>query len=823
MRFTTLTRFQGKCLIRVEGVVDEGVLQSRSHTPDGRPLPSRLVRTETGDIVVVIPVTSVSQRVSVCVQRPDGEIAEVAHRVVGSLGASVRSKLNSALRNPHARRLRTSTVITREDGIAVATLFVDGDEKIIRGSIVQLLPEGDERLLREVEVSALDVQDGRALSDGWVCLGDSTRSHPDYPGIYERALDFSLRVPRDASEMILWARDADTGETIGFVALYSEWVDSLTRHWEGLLHAADRDERYGAWAAKRDAASPLELSLQRRAQGSLPMRPMFSFVVPLFHTPLDFLHEMVESVLAQTYPEFELLLVNASPEDADLVRAIDGLVAQDGRIRHVPLEGNRGITENTNEGIRAATGDFLVFLDHDDTIEPDALYWYAYEVSAHPDTDLIYCDEDHLKDGAYVGPFFKPDWDPDLLCSENYVCHMLSVRRSVVMGLPSLPGSEFDGSQDHNLTFLVGERARRVAHVSRILYHWRIHDRSVAGGGIDQKPYALEAEVRAVQNHLDRTGVSARAGVSSRLPMRCELTYEFFVYPLVSIIIPNHDAAPVLRRCLDSLLSLLTWPNFEIVVVENGSRDAETFALYDGICGAHGNVRVVTCDLENGFNFSRLVNAGVDAAKGEYLLLLNNDTEVITPDLLELMMGAAMSPVVGCVGAKLLYRDGLIQHDGVSIGRSGGPKHIGLMLPDSELGYYETHALPHRQSAVTAACLLVSRSVFEEVGGFDEGLPVDYNDVDFCQKVRAAGYSVVQQTNAKMYHYESVSRGSFDSRTREQRTSIMRSLGTYTQRWGAPLMLGDPYYNKNFAFENVYCGLETDRYPGGEPSLANFV
>lgn len=822
MRFSTITRSRGKCLLALTGPSGAEGLMSRSRTSDGRLLPSRLVRDEDGGLVVSVPVLDVTQKIDVL---PAGNASSrpLCRKSVSRRGSSARSKINAVLRNPRAQRLRSSGALAREDGVAARELFLDGDRAVLRGSVSLVLREGDDLLSRALDMCAVECREGRVISEGWTCLGDVVRDHPEFPGMRERMVEFSLSLPADTSELILWARPAGSEETIGFAVLFPEWMGALREEWEGRLRAADREPGYERWFSEQGSSSEFELALQRRAQHNLPERPSFSIVVPLFETPLDFLEEMASSVLAQTYDNFELVLVNASPENDALSRAVSELCERDERVRCVPLEGNLGITENTNAGIRAATGDFLVFVDHDDTIEPDALYRYALEVSRRPDTDLVYCDEDHLMDGRLVSPFFKPDWDEELLCAENYVCHMLAVRRSVVMGLPELPGREFDGSQDHNLTFLVGERARHVAHVARVLYHWRIHERSVAGAGVEQKPYALDAELRAVGDHLRRAGIPAEVRMGKSEPSRCEVTYEFGEHPLVSIVIPSHDAAPVLRRCLDSLFTRLTWPNFEVVLVENGSREEETFALYDEVSAKHDNVRVVTCELENGFNFSRLVNVGAAAARGEYLLLLNNDTEVISPDTLELMVGPAQREGVGCVGAKLLYPDGLIQHAGVTVGRADGPHHVGLAMPASALGYYETLVLPREASAVTAACVLVPRRVFDEVGGFDESLPVDFNDVDFCLRVRSAGYAIVQQQRALMYHYESVSRGTVSVRTRAQLVRFVSDLGVYLDRWGAPLMLGDPYYNKNFAFENVYCGLETDRYPGGEPSLANFV
>lgn len=819
--FGTLTRARGKCFIRLDGAPDADELGCRVTGAGGQDLPGRIARTEQGDVVLVIPVVPFDVRVELYSAGSSRWDAPVASKWIRHRMAALASKVHAATGNRSARAMRSSEALLTEDGLSFDLLARDASTEVLRGKVMISRPRGDSLLTRDIEVVALDSLSGRIISDRWVSLGDGAPSRKNYPGICERVVDYSMRVPADSHGLIVWARWADDHATVGFSVLFDEWRESLRNDWGIRTCYADRDPAYEAWFLERHRASPCELELQRLACEKLPERPLFSIIVPLFRTPLSFLTEMAESVLAQSYPRFELILVNASPEEADLVSAVEALCARDERVREVRLTANLGITENTNEGIRVASGDFLVFLDHDDTIEADALFRYAKVVSECSGTDLIYCDEDHLKDGHLLLPFFKPDWDIDLLRRENYVCHMLAVRRDIVTSLPKLPGSEFDGSQDHNMTLVVGERARHIAHVSRVLYHWRMHDQSVAGAGIEQKSYALEAERLAVQNHLERVGERALAVMGARVATRCDVVHEFVEYPLVSIVVPSHDGAPVLRRCLDSIFSKLTWPSFEVVIVENGSRETETFALYDEVCANHENVRVITCELEHGFNFSRLVNSGVREASGEYLLLLNNDTEVISPDVLELMMGHAQREDVGCVGAKLLYPDGLVQHAGVTVGRSFGPMHFGFLLPDAEPGYYERMVLPHQLSAVTAACMLTKRSVYEGFGGFDESLPVDYNDIDFCLKVRSAGLAVVEQVDAKLYHYESVSRGI--EKTPEQFRELVRAQGVYASRWGDFLAFGDPFHGSHFAFDDMYCKLEDNDLPLGATSLADFV
>lgn len=383
---------------------------------------------------------------------------------------------------------------------------------------------------------------------------------------------------------------------------------------------------------------------------------------------------------------------------------------------------------------------------------------------------------------------------------------MLTVRKSVVDGFDELPDRRFDGSQDHNMTFLVGEQARNVYHVRRVLYHWRIHENSTAGKGVGQKSYALEAERLAVQGHLDRCGIRATAVMERRMPGRCEVVYSLNEYPLVSIVIPNKDASDVLDTCVSSILERTSWPLFEIVVVENNSTQAETFAYYERLRERDPRIRVVTSETGGVFNFSKVVNDGFAAARGEYLLMLNNDTEVIEADWLEHLMGPCMRDDIGAVGCKLLYANDSYQHVGVGLGRGFGPFHLDVGLPDGTWGYYETDMLSHRASAVTGACLLTKRAVFDEVGGLDETLSVNYNDIDFCMKVQQAGYAVLLQLDTSLRHYESVTRS--PSTSRANAIGFGREHGIFLGRWQRYVTLGEHYYSKLFRFWNPYHALD---------------
>lgn len=807
IQFGAVTRAWGECFIQIIGLDEISDYDCRCLGLNGNEFPAKIIRLDANEGVVVLPVTKIKLMVSILKRSEDGGFVEIGWKRVSPLRASLESKFNRIIKNPTAASIRCNVELRDDKNLSVTHIIRDESMDVVRGTlrISHLLESA--ALSDEMEFIVLDKDTGEILSPEWVCLGDRLDERPGYPGVVSRTIDFSMRVPEEKQEFVVWARWKSDKSTIAFLVLYEEWVSRLKADWINRIKPIDQDQQYESWFLNEHSTQRDLLNCQKEIQDDFRLHPLFSVVVPLFETPIAYFDEMIDSVLAQTYDKFELILINASPANVELGQRIDAYCSRDSRVRCISLERNYGITENTNYGIKASRGEFVVFLDHDDTIEPDALFWYAKAINDYPQTDLIYCDEDHLLNGHYVLPFLKPDWDIDLLCCENYVCHMLSVRRETVIALGPLPTKEFDGSQDHNMTFLVGEVARNVFHVRKILYHWRMHEGSVAGAGIEQKAYALEAERLAVQNHCIREGIDAEAVMGARVPARCDLQYHFDNYPLVSIIIPNRNSFEVLKRCIDSIISKTSWPNYEIIIVENGSSERDVLAYYDELKSNINSVRVVSVEQPDGFNYSELINAGVRDSLGDFLLLLNNDTEVISEDWIELMMGPAMRDGVGCVGAKLLYPDGLIQHVGVAVGRClSGPFHIDMMLPNSTMGYYETCVLPHQMSAVTAACMLTSKKAYVKVGGLDESFPVEYNDIDYCLRLRMAGYEVIEQTNALLYHYESVSRG-FE-RSKSQAIEFTKAQGRYFERWGRHLVYGDPFYSQNFKSDNEYHKLD---------------
>lgn len=799
IKYSNLTRGQGKLFLQLdsEDGVDLSRVRASSALLNGGPLPVETYIQGASQLVVGLPILDVPQRFTLDAEDVSQAIfSEVIH----PLRASLESKLNTLLKAAEVSEIRDSDVLQGTPSFDVSRIVREGNTDIVNFSFSLTLPEGLEETNIVYRVLGLD---GKTTGEFPISMGNARRPSDNYPGYIVRIDSLSARISSDDEGFILWALDEETGRTIAYSVFNSYRTRSLRGRWAIESCSADRDPDYEQWFLESHRAQPAELEMQRKTVIHFENTPVFSIIVPLYKTPISFFRDMANSVLAQTYPYFELILVNASPEDEDLKREISLYEKLDNRIKALTLEDNYGITENTNAGVRASSGDFIAFFDHDDVLEPDALYRYAKAVEHNPETDLIYCDEDHLKDGRYVLPFFKPDWDIDLLCYENYVCHMLAVRKEIVDSFAELPSKIFDGSQDHNMTFLVGERARSVAHIRKVLYHWRIHENSVSGSsGIGQKAYALEAERLAVQGHLDRCGIAAKAVMGKRSPIRCDLEYRFDKHDLVSIIIPNHEALDVLRRCVSSIIDKTSWPNYEVIIVENGSKSSSLFEYYDYLTNTFDEFHVVKCELHNGFDFSKLINSGSSAAKGDYLLLLNNDTEVITSDWIEEMMGLACRPDVGCVGAKLLYPNNTVQHAGVVTAGGEGPFHVNMYLGDSDPGYFETASLPHRMSSVTGACLLTKREVFDKLGGMDEAFPVDYNDVDYCLRAIALGYGVVYQPYSKLYHYESVSRGVAQSQ--KEIEEFCQSKGKFMSRWADYYSDGDPFYSNLFIRDTPY-------------------
>lgn len=540
-----------------------------------------------------------------------------------------------------------------------------------------------------------------------------------------------------------------------------------------------------------------ELFEQRKTKFSYA--PKFSVVVPLYHTPAKFLKDLVRSMMYQSYANWELCLVNASPEDVHLTSLLENWAMRDKRIRVIRLEKNLGIAQNTNAGIAASTGEFIAFLDHDDFLEPDALFCYADALNKDKTIDVFYSDEDKTDEYAahYFYPHFKSDFNIDLLHANNYMCHFLAVRKSLVYTVGGM-NEKFDGAQDYDFVLRLTENTKKIYHCPRILYHWRCSNQSTAANQ-GNKMYAIHAGKAALNAHYKRIGWNARAqegAVDGWYQTKFTLKEE----PLVSILIPNKDHTDDLDVCLNSFFERADYQNYEFIIIENNSVLPETFAYYEKIEKEHDNVKVVY--WEAGFNYSAINNFGFKFAKGDYIMLLNNDVELITPDIFQSMLGFCMRPEVGIVGAKLLYNDHTVQHAGVLVGAGGLADHVFKGIHEDDPGYMGRAISSQDVSAVTAACLLVKRSVYEEVGGLEDEFQVAFNDVDFCLKVRKAGYLIVYDADVKLFHYESKSRGMED--TTERFIRFGNEMMLLNSKWDILSTFVDPYYNPNLSYLEYY-------------------
>ena len=534
------------------------------------------------------------------------------------------------------------------------------------------------------------------------------------------------------------------------------------------------------------------LEMQRNKE--FEYMPKISIVVPTFKTPKKFLNEMIDSVEKQTYSNYELCIADATDDDS-VIKILEKRAKKNTRIVYKKLEKNLSIPENTNEALKLASGDYIGLLDHDDTLDITALYEIVKVINEDNSTDMVYTDEDKvdMELKYHFEPHFKPDFNLDLLRSNNYICHFFVAKKSLLDEVGYFR-AEYNGSQDYDLILRCSEKAKKIKHIAKILYHWRTHPNSTAADP-KSKMYCFEAGQKAIHDSIERCGIEAKVEFTDHLGFY-RVKYPVIGQPKVSIIIPNKDQKETLKTCIDSILEKTTYENYEIVVVENNSVDKDIFEYYT-ILESMDIVKVVK--WEDRFNYSAINNFGISKANGEYVILLNNDTSIITPEWIEEMLSNCQRKEVGIVGAKLYYPDDTVQHAGVTIGLGGIAGHVFSCFERNAVGYFAKLILQQNFSAVTAACLMIRKDVFDQVGGLEEKLQVAFNDIDLCLKVREQNYLVVFNPNAELYHYESKSRGKEDS---EEKIKRFQSEIEYMQkRWYSILENGDPYYNPNLTLK----------------------
>ncbi len=599
----------------------------------------------------------------------------------------------------------------------------------------------------------------------------------------------------------LWKASAPLRKTMHFCIRQKDRVKNCGSV-KGVLHKiAYKKNEKEAMKQFGTKSFPDEARAKEERETVFPRMPKISILVPLWNNEPEFQKEMLDSVMNQTYQNWELCLADGSDDAHSYMGEISKEYAarSNGRIVYKKLEKNEGISGNTNACLAMATGEFIGLLDQDDILHPSTLYEYVKAIN-EKDADYIYCDETTFKSGNIdhmLTMHFKPDYAPDNLRANNYICHFSVFKRDLLQGT-ELFRSQFDGSQDHDMILRLTDAAQNVVHVPKLLYYWRCHATSVASN-IEAKPYAIEAARGAVAENLRSHGFKNFQITSTRaFETIFKIRYQIIGSPRISIVIPNKDHVEDLKRCISSIEEKSTYDNYEIVAVENNSETKEIKDYYE-LLKDDPRVKVVT--YTGSFNYSAINNFGVKETTGEYILLLNNDTQVITVNWIEEMLMYAQREDVGAVGAKLYYGDKTIQHAGVVIGlgahRTAGHTHY--KQHRENLGYMGRLCYAQDVTAVTGACLLVKKSLFEKVGGLDESFAISLNDVDFCLKLRKLGLLNVFTPFAELYHFESISRGLDDQGEKAERYN--RESAHFRDKWKKELQQGDPYYNPNFSLD----------------------
>jgi O-antigen biosynthesis protein len=561
------------------------------------------------------------------------------------------------------------------------------------------------------------------------------------------------------------------------------------------LHRQSID--YMTWISRYDTLTDeARARIQERIHTFL-YQPLISVVMPTCNTKSEWLEAAIESVQKQLYTNWELCIADDASSDPHVRPILKHYARQDDRIKLVFRKEHGHISAASNSALKLASGDFIAFLDHDDLLSEHALFWVVDALSRRPDAQLIYSDEDKIDTaGRRLEPYFKSEWNEDLFYSHNMVCHLGVYRSKLVQELGGLREG-FEGAQDYDLALRCLERidAGQIVHIPRVLYHWRIYPGSTASGAVD-KPYSLNAGEKAINEHLQRRG---NDGVVEPLPdlRMYRVRYPLpKIVPLVSLIVPTRNGLHLIRQCVDSIFTDTTYPNYEIIIVDNGSDDAETLRYFESV-QADSRVRIIRDD--RAFNYSELINTACSAVSGSIIGLMNNDIQVISPNWLSEMVSHALRPQVGAVGAKLWYPNGTVQHAGIILGIRGVAGHAHRYFKRYQNGYFGRANLIQSYCAVTAACLVVRKEVFKKVGGFNEALPVAFNDIDFCLRVREAGYRNIYTPYAELQHQESATRGLEE--TPEKHLRFSQESTYMKQLWGR-LLGNDPAYSPNLTLEH---------------------
>jgi len=541
----------------------------------------------------------------------------------------------------------------------------------------------------------------------------------------------------------------------------------------------DRTPDYDLWMKKwfPDTAT---LENHCRESEAFSCRPKISILLPVYNPPVEYFRKAIDSVLRQTYNNWELCIADDHSPDPEIKKIIHHYQNSDERIRFVLRESNGHISASSNSALQIATGEFIALLDHDDLLHADALFQVVNHLQNHPDADLIYSDEDKVdENGKHTDPHFKPDWCPDNFLSRNYIGHLVVIRKKLVDSAGGFREG-FEGSQDYDLLLRITELTHNIHHIPLVLYHWRMHQASTSVNE-EAKPYAFNAGIRALEEALERRKIKGKVSLIENLPGFYSIRYDVLKDDRVSVIIPTKNKHDLCEVAVGSVFKLTSWPDYEVILIDNNSDDPEFFEWVKSWEQKEPK-RFKCIRNEGSFNFSRLMNYGAAHATGEYLLLLNNDTEVTHADWMTAMAEQCQFETTGAVGVKLIYQNDTIQHAGVIIGLGGIAGHTFVGFDKNAPGYFYFLKCINNYSAVTAACIMVKKKHYDEVNGFDEALAVEFNDVDFCLKLVEKGYRNIYLPHVTVYHYESVSRG-HPHKTRKSYQQHLHDVGLFKERW----------------------------------------
>jgi GT2 family glycosyltransferase len=563
-------------------------------------------------------------------------------------------------------------------------------------------------------------------------------------------------------------------------------------------------DSYHNWVVRRSDVNKLQQEFTQLSS-TFSIRPLISIVIPVYNPPIKYLKEAISSIEAQLYTNWELCIADdLSPNPA--IRSFLQSIQNKDNVKICFRTTNGHISECTNSALALVGGDYVLFMDHDDLIPINCLSEIVKYINEHPEVDIIYTDEDKINEqNIFCSPHFKPNWAPDNLLSRNYMGHAVIIRQSLLERVGGLR-SEFNGSQDHDLLLRATELTNNIGHIPKVLYHWRIHENSVALAG-EVKPYAFIAAQKAINEALVRRGTPGSVSFIPSINGGYRIHYDIINAAKVSIIIPTKDQVPFLKKAIDSILKYQSSLPFEIIVLNNNSTSEDYFEFEQTYGSQHAQVlKFVEANFP--FNYSRLMNLGASHSEGKYLLMLNNDVEVIHDGWLETLVSFAQHKHTGAVGAKLWFPDNTIQHAGVVLGLGGAAGHVFARQSKASNGYYNYIISLNNYLAVTGACMMVRKDVFYEVGGFDESLAVEYNDVDFCLKIHEKGYYNLYVPDVQLYHHESVTRGHpFHSKANWEQHE--KDFAIFRDKW-LKWIENDPFYNPNLSIEHDDFRLKND-------------